>query len=373
MYLKRHAISSLVLAIMFTQAASGQGSDPLAPLPPPVTVHRQVQPVLPPTPTYLLASTSPFETYKQRLSYVARIAGVREATVAAVIPGLTLNSRVIQLDRGQPGNIGNPNSTPPFEPYRRAHVTSDLIRRGAARYANHYPQLVAIEARTGVAASVLMAIYGHETSYGAVTGSFDIVNSLATLAYEGRRRPLFEGEFVAALKLLDQGIPRWRLKGSWAGATGYPQFMPTAVLRLRADGDGDGRADIWSNELDGLSSIANFLRDAGWKANTPWGIPVRVSTGFDRAAVRNIATSVDCPRVHARHSRPLTMREWRERGIIPVNRALRDEEIAYFLEPDGVYGTAYLLTGNYKSILKYNCSNFYALSVGILADRIIGR
>jgi membrane-bound lytic murein transglycosylase B len=100
---------------------------------------------------------------------------------------------------------------------------------------------------------------------------------------------------------------------------------------------------------------------------------VRVPSGFDRQSVRNIATSVDCPRVHARHSRPLTMAEWRARGIYPVSRTLRDDEIAYLLEPDGIYGTAYLLTGNYKAILKYNCSNFYALSVGILADRIIGR
>ena len=363
----------MMLAVVLAQSASAQVSDPLAPLPPPVTVHRQSPPILPPTPSYLIPESNRFDSYKQRLSYIARAGGVREATIVAVIPYLTVNSRVIQLDRGQPGNIGNPNATPPFEPYRRRHVTPDLIRRGTARYASYYPQLTAIEARTGVAASVLMAIYGHETSYGSVTGSFDIINSLATLAYEGRRRPLFEGEFVAALKLLDQGIPRSRLRGSWAGATGYPQFMPSAVLRLRVDGDGDGRADIWSNEMDGLSSIANFLREAGWKANTPWGIPVRVSPGFDRASVRNLATSVDCPRVHARHSRPLTMREWRLRGIVPVSRSLREDEIAYFLEPDGIYGTAYLLTSNYKSILKYNCSNFYALSVGLLADRIIGR
>ena len=127
---------------------------------------------------------------------------------------------------------------------------------------------------------------------------------------------MFEAEFVASLKLLDQGIPRWRLKGSWAGATGYPQFMPSAVLRLRADGDGDGRADIWASEMDGLSSIANFLREAGWRANTPWAIPVRVPGGFDRLSVRNLANSVDCPRVHARHSRPLTMREWRTLGAV---------------------------------------------------------
>ncbi len=367
------SVHMMFALLLIVQPAAAQVIDPLAPLPQGVTVHRDAQPILPPTPTYLLAPTSPFETYKQRLTYIARVGGVRESTIASVVPGLTLNSRVIQLDRGQPGQIGNPNATPPFAPYRREHVTADLIRRGTARYVAYAPQLTAIEARTGVAASVLMAIFGHETSYGQVTGGFDIINSLATLAYEGRRRPLFESEFVAALKLLDQGIPRWRLKGSWAGATGYPQFMPSAVLRLRADGDGDGRADIWASEIDGLSSIANFLREAGWKANTPWGIPVRVPTGFDRMSVRNLTTSVDCPRVHARHSRPLTMREWRMLGIIPISRTLRDDEIAYLFEPDGTYGTAYLLTGNYKAILKYNCSNFYAMSVGILADRIIGR
>lgn len=360
----------MMLAVVLASSASAQIKDPLAPLATPVTVHRQS---LPTTPANLVPATNSFDTYKQRLTSLARADGVRDATIAAVVPYLTVNQRVIQLDRGQPGNIGNPNATPPFEPYRLRHVTPDLVRRGTARYRTNYPQLTRIEARTGVAASVMMAIYGHETSYGSVTGSFDILNSLATLAYEGRRRTLFEPEFIAALKLLDQGIPRSRLKGSWAGATGYPQFMPTAVLRLRADGDGDGRADIWSNEVDGLASIANFLKEKGWKANTPWGIPVRVSPTFHRAGVRNLTTSVDCPRVHARHSRPLTMREWRALGITPVSHSLREDEIAYFLEPDGVHGTAYLLTANYKAILKYNCSNFYALSVGLLADKIIGR
>jgi len=201
---------AVVLAALLPLGASAQVADPLAPLPPPVTLHRQVQPILPPTPSYLIPAANRFDIYRQRLTYLARAAGVREATIAAVVPYLTVNSRVIQLDRGQPGNISNPNATPPFEPYRRRHVTPDLIRRGTARYASYYPQLTAIEARTGVAASVMMAIYGHETSYGSVTGSFDIANSLATLAYEGRRRALFEAEFVAALKLLDQGIPRTR-------------------------------------------------------------------------------------------------------------------------------------------------------------------
>ena len=178
-------------------------------------------------------------------------------------------------------------------------MTPSLIRRGQANYSDHYQALRSLEARYGVDPAVLMAIWGHETSYGEVTGSTDLLNALASLGYYGRRRDFFESEFVAALKLMDQGVPRWRLKGSWAGATGYPQFMPSVALRLRADGDGDGYADIWANELDGLASIATYLRDAGWKPNTPGGSRAhtvqsqsrrRSSTGrIHRAVRRSIA------------------------------------------------------------------------------------
>jgi lytic murein transglycosylase len=319
------------------------------------------------------AAATGFDAYRQRLTYIARAGGISEATIASVIPGLEVNNRVIRLDRGQPGAVGNTSYTPPFEPYRRAHVSSDLIRRGQSRYASLWPWLSRVEQRTGVPASVMMAIYGHETSYGAVTGGFDILEALASLAYEGRRRQLFEGEFVAGLKLLDMGIPRWRLKGSYAGATGYPQFMPSTVIRLRADGDGDGKAEIWSSQVDGLASIGNYLKDAGWKAGVPWGIAVSVPAALDRNAIRNTASFTECPRVHARHSRPMTMAQWRALGVTPHNRAWPDGEVATLLEPDGRGRTAYLLTGNYKAILKYNCSNFYALSVGLLANAIVGR
>ena len=173
-----------------------------------------------------------------------------------------------------------------------------------------------------------MAIWGLETSYGTVTGSTDLLQALASLGYYGRRRDLFESEFVAALKLIDQGVPRWRLKGSWAGATGYPQFMPSVVLRLRADGDGDGFADIWSNELDGLASIANYFRDAGWKPNVAWGIRVRTPANLNRAALVSRTTAPRCPQVYRRHSRWLTMREWRALGVTPLGRSLPDSEMA---------------------------------------------
>ena len=184
---------------------------------------------------------------------------------------------------------------------------------------------------------------------------------------------MFEAEFIAALKLIDSGIPRWRLKGSYAGATGYPQFMPTVAMRLRADGNGDGYADIWTNEDDAFASIANYLREAGWKPNLAWGTAVRVPATLNRYAVRSTLVAPRCPRVFQRHSRWMTVREWRALGLVQLGRPLPDNELAALIEPDGPGSTGYLLTNNYRAILDYNCSNFYGLSVGLLADAIARR
>lgn len=359
-----------VAALSIATVAYAQ-ADPLAPLPePPAPVPVSVAAPVIPAPTS--AGLTGFAAYKQRLIALARSGGVRDATIQSTVPYLSLNQRVIQLDRGQPGGANNPNAAPPFAPYRRRHVTSDLIRRGKARHVANDRWLRWIEQRYGVESGVLMAIYGHETSYGTVTGGFDLLEALATLAYEGRRRDMFEQEFVAALKLLDRGTPRSRLKGSWAGATGYPQFMPTVVLRLATDGDGDGTANIWRNEADGLASIAAYLRDAGWKPNVHWGIPVRTPPSLNRAAIKSRLVSPRCPQVYARHSQWKKVREWRALGVYPVGRSLPENEMATLIEPDGPDATAYLLTTNYRAILDYNCSNFYALSVGLLADAITG-
>ena len=319
------------------------------------------------------SSAYSWETYKVRLAGLARAQGVRESTIQAYVPSLTMNDQVIQLERTEPvahsvgGVVGS------LSPYLQAHVTRSLINRGQANYAEHYGGLSRLEARYGVDPAVLMAIWGMETSYGTVTGNTDLLNALSSLGYYGRRREMFESEFVAALKLIDLGVPRYRLKGSWAGATGYPQFMPSVALRLRADGDGDGYADLWANELDGLASIANYMRDAGWKPATPWGIPVRTPPNLNRYAIVSRITAARCPQVYRRLSRWLTMREWRALGVVPLGRSLADNEMASLIEPDGPNATAYLLTTNYRSILDYNCSNFYAISVGVLADAIARR
>ena len=291
-------------------------------------------------------------------------------TLDAVFPMLTLSDRVIALDRAQPG-AGNNTASPPFAPYKAQHVDAARIGRGRAAYQAQRGRLQRIEERTGVPESIMVAIWGHETNYGAYTGNFDLLRSLASLAYEGRRRELFAGEFIAGLKMLDRGVTREQLKGSWAGATGNPQFLPSVYLRVARDGDGDGRADIWNSPADTLASIGSYFVDAGWRPGQPWGLAVSVPATFDRSEVANRLVSPRCPRVFARHSGWRTMAEWRALGILPQDgRWPGDGVQATLFEPDGEGATAYLLTGNYRVILDYNCSNFYALSVGLLADAV---
>lgn len=311
-----------------------------------------------------------FRSYLESLRPKARAMGIRDATLDSVFPGLTPNPRVVQLDQSQPGG-GAYSPIPNFEPYRRQHVDAARISRGRAAYLANRGRLQRIEAQTGVPEEIMVAIYGHETNYGSYTGDFDLIRSLATLSHEGRRRALFEPELLATLKMLDDGVPRSRLVGSWAGATGYPQFLPSVYLRVARDGDGDGRADIWTSEADALASIANYFVNAGWRQGEPWGVPVSVPAGFDRGRVAAKTAPARCPRVFNRHSRWLSMAEWRALGLSARGVGWpRDSVMATLLEPDGPGKTAYLLTGNYRAILDYNCSNFYALSVGLLADAI---
>ncbi len=314
-------------------------------------------------------SEAGFAAYLPTLRAQAERAGVDRAVLDRVFPNLTFSARTITLDRGQPGGIAGSSATPPFAPYRARHLTPGLINRGRERYAANISRLAEIGRRYGVPPSVLIAIWGKETSYGSITGDFDLLNSLASLAYDGRRRQLFTDEFIATLRMMERGFPRSELVGSWAGATGQSQFLPSVYVRLAVDGDGDGRADIWESHLDALASIANYLRNAGWRPGLPWGVAARVPDGFDRAGVANRLRAPRCAPVHARHSRWLTVGEWRRLGVQPLG-GLPDSALASLLEPDGPGRTAYLLTTNYRTILDYNCSNFYALTVGLLSDSV---
>ena len=311
-----------------------------------------------------------FQTYVSTLRAQAEAKGVSRATLDAVMPTLTLNQRVIDLDRQQPG--ANPNApVPDFAPYKAQHLGPALIASGRNAYRSARSRLQSIEQQTGVPESIMVAIWGHETSYGRVMGGFDLPRALATLAYEGRRRSLFADEFIASLQMMDRGVARSQLIGSWAGATGGPQFLPSVYLRLARDGDGDGRADIWTSQADTLASIGAYFANAGWRPGQPWGLAVAVPPTFDRSQTMNRLLSPRCLKVFARHSGWKTMAEWRALGLTPLSRGWAgDSVLATLIEPDGPGRTAYLLTGNYRVILDYNCSNFYALSVGLLADAV---
>ncbi|QYU69215.1 lytic murein transglycosylase [Leptolyngbya sp. 15MV] len=310
-----------------------------------------------------------FDAYLQILIARARAEGVSEPTIRRMTEGLTANTRVIELDRAQPGTSSG-TSFAPLAPYIARHVDTARIRGGRNAHAAAGSTLTRIEREYGVPGHIIVAIWGHETNYGSYKGNFDLSRSLATLAWEGRRRELFANEWIALMKVADRGYPRSSLIGSWAGAFGNPQFLPSVYLRLAVDGDGDGRADIFDNRADTLASIANYFRDAGWRTGQPWGVRASVPGGFNWSAVRSRVVSPTCPRVHERHSQWRTVREWRQLGVQP-QRPLGDDVLATLFQPDGAGTPAWLLTTNYRVILEYNCSNYYAMSVGLLADEIV--
>ncbi|WP_395620038.1 lytic transglycosylase domain-containing protein [Sphingorhabdus sp.] len=316
------------------------------------------------------AQQAGFRSYLEIVRQRALREGVTPVTLDRVLPSLTYNDRVVRLDRQQPEGASSA-PVPNFAPYKARHVDASRISRGRAKYAELRPLLKRIEDETGVPEEIMIAIYGHETNYGSFMGNFNAPQALASLAYEGRRRALFEGEFIAALKMIDKGVPQYAITGSWAGALGKPQFLPSVYLRLARDGDGDGYADIWRSEVDAMTSIANYFVNAGWRRGEDWGFAVNVPPSFDRSGMRSRMTSPRCPRVFARHSQWRTIAEWRQLGIAPQRGFWpNDNMMATLIEPDGAGNTAYLLGGNYRVILDYNCSNFYALSVGLLADEV---
>ncbi|MFM2302062.1 MAG: hypothetical protein RLZZ84_1798 [Pseudomonadota bacterium] len=308
-----------------------------------------------------------FQGYVQLLAARARAEGISEPTIQRMTAGLTLNPRVIALDRAQPG--ANPGTPPPIWGYINTHVDAARIAGGRRTIADLGGEAQRIAADYGVPAKIIVAIWGHETNYGRYKGDFDLARALATLAYEGRRRALFADEFIAVLKMAERGVPREHLAGSWAGALGNPQFLPSVYLRLGRDGDGDGAVDIWTSKVDTLASIANYFRDAGWRPGEPWGVKAQVPAGLDRSAVATRLAAPTCARVYGRHSQWRTVAQWRALGVEPQG-PIADATLATLFEPDGPNTGAFLLTGNYRVILQYNCSNYYALSVGLLADEI---
>ena len=299
------------------------------------------------------AASQSFEAFLDGVRAEARRAGISPATLQRALTGIRPNDRVLELDRRQP------EFTQTWEQYRDARLSQSRIDGGRRAFADNRATLEAVQARFKVSPRVIVAIWGLETNYGGFTGNMNVVESLATLAWDGRRAAYFRNELMAALKILDAGhIAPDRMRGSWAGAMGHPQFMPSNFDRLAVDMDGDGRRDIWDNRADALGSIGNYLARAGWREEELWGREVVLPAGFNPEDARRDNT------------RPL--REWVRQGVRRADGSALpalDMEAAILL-PGGPAGQAFAVYANFNVIRRYNPSNFYALAVGMLSDRV---
>lgn len=322
-------------------------------------------------PVAALVTTAPtqnFSTWLQDVRKEAEQQGIRPETVASAFDGLDISKRVIELDRGQPEVFVKSN----FHRYIIRHLTQSKISEGRAAKIDNIQALADAEQHYGVPAEVIVGIWGQETHFGKDIGRFPVIKALASLAYDGRRAAMFHSELLAALNMLDKGdVAPEQFVGSWAGAFGQSQFMPTSYLKYAVSGDGDGKADIWSNKADVFASIANFLKASGWSAGQGWGMAVSVPENFSIESVRNPNVPELCNKALSKHSIPRPISSWKADGFTTDATWPADDMMASLVMPEGATDReAYLALPNYRSILAYNCSNFYALSVLLLADAV---
>lgn len=286
----------------------------------------------------------------------ARVAGISEKTLKAALDDVSEPiPRVVELDRKQP------ESTITFDQYLERIVNTNRIERGRTLLLENQALLNSVSTQYNVPPQYIVALWGIETDYGRVTGGYSVVGALATLAFEGRRAQFFRTELLKALKIIDEGhIAAGNMLGSWAGAMGQSQFMPSSFLSFAQDGNNDGRKDIWTTLPDVFASIANYLSSSGWKADRNWGEIVVLPTTLDRAGL------------DSKNRKPVA--DWVSAGVTrsdgkPIS--FDPNASAAIVLPGGPDGPAYLVTENYLVFLKWNRSLYFATAAGTLADRLV--
>jgi len=295
-----------------------------------------------------------FRTWLTELRAEARAAGISQQTIDKALATVRKpRKQVIRLDRNQP------EFKQSLKTYVATRINDRRVAIGRTMLRRYPTWLGRVEQRYGVQRRFILALWGIETGYGENSGNFPVIRSLATLAYDGRRADYFRGELIEALRILDAGhVHLARMKGSWAGAMGQCQFMPSAFRDFAVDADRSGRIDIWGSVPDVLGSIANYLSRSGWQDDQTWGREVKLPKGFD-FSVTGLETR-------------LPLSRWQALGVRRSNgRALPRREIdASLILPDGPKGPAYLVYDNFRVLRRWNRSNAFAVAVGTLADRI---
>ncbi|OOF42519.1 lytic transglycosylase [Rodentibacter rarus] len=314
-----------------------------------------------------------FHDYVQFLKGKAAAEGVSIATLNAQ-NNIRYVEKAVALDRAQAGRIvkRDPNQPPVLNPngttnYLNKVLTNNKVNVAEDRYWEVQVPLQRASQRYGVQQEYILALWGMESSFGYYQGRYDVLSALATLAFDGRREALFSKEFVNAMKMLDRDhIQRTKMLGSWAGAMGQTQFMPSAFLNYAADGNGDGVKDIWTNQFDAFASIANYLHTVGWDDKLPWGIEVTLNQPLDLAL-----SGIEKHKARS-------LREWQAQGVMPLGFSAQEQEKLtalsnvdlWLVRPDKQVGRAFLVSNNFRTLLDWNKSNYFAVSVGMFADRI---
>jgi len=303
----------------------------------------------------VMPAQADFEQCKARLKVTAKEQGIDGSIVDGVMDAVQYNARVIELDQRQP------EFTRSFGNYYQLRVTATRVALGRALLATHSGLLERVQQQTGVPPHYLVSFWGLETNFGNTFGNMSVPDSLTTLACDPRRSEYFTSELMAALKIIEAGdIDVQQMEGSWAGAMGHVQFMPSAYLRYAVDGNGDGKRDLWGSIEDAMFSAGNFLQHLGWQSGVRWGREVILPKGFDYALANTGKSS------------PLS--DWRALSIRDVfGQPLANSNIdTRLLVPSGHKGPAFVTYQNFDVIMGWNHSEYYALSVGRLADRISG-
>lgn len=296
-----------------------------------------------------------FEACKVQWQTLATDAQLSDDTINKVIPSLKIQQRVLELDKRQPEFVQT------FPGYFSKRVTKWRVEKGQAMYKKHKALLKGLNDKYGIPPHYLLSFWGLETNFGSYKGKMPVLDSLATLACDKRRSAYFTQELMVALRLMErENIEQAKMVGSWAGAMGHTQFMPSAYINYAVDGDDDGQVNLWESEEDALTSAANFLAQLGWKPGYRWGREVQLSEDFDFES--------------AGIQKKRTMTEWAKLGVFQADgSALPKADIqAYLVVPSGSEGPAFLAYTNFNVIMRWNNSEFYAIAVGHLADRIAG-
>jgi membrane-bound lytic murein transglycosylase B len=325
---------------------------------PPAPAIQAAQPTAPAAPTVSFAEWLD----GVRVDALAR--GIKPETVQQAFDGVEPLPIVVERDRSQA------EFALTIDAYLARRLSKALVRDTRRAFASHKALLKRVAAKYGVPADMLAAVWSIESNLGRFSGVRPTIHALATLAFDGRRAAFFRAELLDALTIVDRGdIELARLKGSWAGALGQPQFMPSTYLKYAQDFDRDGRRDIWRSLPDVFASIASFLKENGWSATETWGREVRVPADAQAAISVAAPPRVEGCRATREMSEPLPLARWSELGVRTIRgtRLPTADRIASLVTAGS---RSFLVYRNYEALLAYNCAHAYALSVGLLADRL---